>query len=274
VSAAAVVRTVGELRGALAGKEVSFVPTMGALHAGHASLIRSSAAERMTNVVSIFVNPTQFNVADDLAKYPRDLESDLTVAAEAGADLVFAPSIDEMYPKGDSTRVSVASVAEGFEGASRPGHFDGVATIVAKLFLIVQPTTAWFGEKDWQQCCVVSRLVHDLHMPVALRFGETVRESDGLAMSSRNARLDSTSRQAAPALYKELNHAVELARQGRPLGELEMKASAKLSQVGFDVDYFKFVNPETMKSATVAASSRIVAAASIGGVRLIDNVAV
>ncbi|MEO7453732.1 MAG: pantoate--beta-alanine ligase, partial [Fimbriimonadales bacterium] len=171
-----------ELRAALADKQVAFVPTMGYLHEGHASLIKLAAETGMTAVVSNFVNPTQFDDPKDFVSYPRDLERDSQVAADAGCEVLFVPTVEEIYPPGDMTTISVAGVSEGFEGVHRLGHFDGVATVVAKLFIIVQPSVAFFGEKDWQQCRVVARMAEDLLMPVELRFCPTLRESDGLAM--------------------------------------------------------------------------------------------
>ena len=268
------VRKVSELRAALEGTEVSFVPTMGSLHEGHASLVQLSAQDRMTTVTSIFVNPTQFGDPNDLASYPRDLKTDVEIAEKSGCDIIFAPSVEEMYPQGDATRVRVSSVAEEFEGKHRPGHFEGVATVVAKLFIIIQPNVAWFGEKDWQQCCVVSRMVSDLHMPIELRFAPTVREKDGLAMSSRNVRLDSQEREKAPLIFENLSTAAATAREGGDMRLIEREAVRRLTELGFDVDYFNFVNPQEMTPAVKVEGSRIVTAASIGGVRLIDNLAV
>src|SRR5687768_770907 len=248
---------------------------MGFLHGGHASLVRLASATGHETVVSIFVNPTQFNDAADLAAYPRDIERDKQIASEAGCDILFVPAVDEIYPHGDSTRVSVSGVSETFEGKHRPGHFEGVATVVAKLFVIVQPNVAFFGEKDWQQCCVVSRMVEDLRMPVALQFGPTLREPDGLAMSSRNVRLSEEDRITASTLYDELTNAATLLRLHHAISTVEKRSVTKLEKEGFDVDYFNVVNAHAMLPATkLEGDLRIVAAATIGGVRLIDNVAV
>ena len=264
-----------DLRTALEGKDVAFVPTMGYLHEGHASLIRLASETGRTCVASVYVNPTQFNDPKDLEKYPRDFERDAQIAEAAGCDAVFAPSDEDMYPPGDSTRVTVGSVSDLYEGAHRPGHFDGVATVVAKLFLMIQPNIAFFGEKDWQQCCVVSRMVSDLRMPIELRFGPTVRESDGLAMSSRNVRLDKDAREKAPMIYDELTNAATLLRLHHAIATIEKRSIKKLTEAGFVVDYFSVVNAETMQpAAKLEGALRIVCAASIGGVRLIDNVAV
>jgi pantoate--beta-alanine ligase len=270
-----VVSKVIELRDQLADKNVAFVPTMGYLHEGHASLIRLAEETGLAVVVSIFVNPTQFNDPADLEAYPRDLERDLEIAEKAGCDIVFAPSFEEIYPAGDSTQVSVARVSELFEGIHRPGHFVGVATVVAKLFLMVQPNIAFFGEKDWQQCCVISRMVTDLAMPIDLRFGPTLRESDGLAMSSRNVRLSAEARAIAPKLYEELNNAATLLRLHHAISTVEKRSITKLQKYGFNVDYFNVVDANTMQPADkLQGDLRVVAAASIGGVRLIDNLAV
>ena len=270
-----IIEAVAEMRNALQDKQVAFVPTMGFLHEGHASLIRMAANTGYSTVVSIFVNPTQFNDSQDLENYPRNLVRDKQIAQKAGCDLLFVPSVEEMYAPGDSTRVNVSGVSEGFEGSHRPGHFDGVATVVAKLFLMVQPTIAFFGEKDWQQCCVVSRMVEDLCMPVELRYGPTLREQDGLAMSSRNVRLTPQDRQKAPVLYEELENAATLLRLHHAISAVEKRSSSKLKASGFDVDYFSVINADTMQPAKkLEGNLRIVAAASLGGVRLIDNVSV
>jgi pantoate--beta-alanine ligase len=270
-----IVNTISELRALLADKQVAFVPTMGSLHDGHASLIQMAAETGMTPVVSIFVNPTQFNNPSDLLNYPRDLKSDRRIAKDAGCEVLFTPSVDEIYPAGDSTRVQVSGVSEGFEGAHRPGHFEGVATVVAKLLIIVQPNVAFFGEKDWQQCRVVARMVEDLKMPVELRFGPTLRESDGLAMSSRNVRLTPESRQVAPALFEEMQDAATLLKLHHAISTVERRSIAKLEAKGFKVDYFSVVNANTMEKASkLEGELRLVVAGSIGEVRLIDNVAV
>src|SRR5580698_6380927 len=207
-----VVETAADCRHTLeqardAGRSVGLVPTMGALHAGHVSLMARARAECDTVAVSIFVNPLQFGDPDDIAHYPRTLDWDLAVCAEAGVDIVFAPSVTEMYPEWPApvaTTVSVRGVSEGWEGASRPGHFDGVATVVAKLFSIAGPCRAYFGEKDYQQLAVVSQMVRDLSLPVVVVGCPIVREADGLALSSRNVRLSAVERQAAMVLSRAL----------------------------------------------------------------------
>jgi pantoate--beta-alanine ligase len=233
-----------------AGRTVGLVPTMGALHEGHASLIRRSAAECDLTAVTVFVNPLQFGPAEDLTAYPRDLEADVAVAAAAGAGMVFAPPVEEMYPGGPPA-VSVHVAGEDvLEGASRPGHFDGVATVVAKLFNLAGPCRAYFGEKDWQQLRVVRRLVADLSFPVDVVGCPTVREADGLARSSRNARLSPDERRAATVLYRALR-----AHPGRPMADVVAEEPlATLDYAEVDGD-------------------RLVIAARIGGVRLIDNLA-
>ena len=267
-----VVSTVAEVRAALHDKDVALVPTMGFLHEGHASLIRMAAETGMTVAVSIFVNPTQFNDPADLQSYPRDLERDKALALEAGCDVLFVPALEEMYPLGDSTRFSVGGIANVYEGEHRPGHFEGVATVVAKLFLIVQPNVAIFGEKDWQQCLVVSRMVKDLHMPIDLRFGPTLREPDGLAMSSRNARLTDTDRAIASQLYQQLVTAAEGIRAAK--ADPADKAIKQLEQAGFRVEYLAVVDRDSLLPTKSAENARVIAAAWLGDVRLIDNLAV
>jgi pantoate--beta-alanine ligase len=266
--------TAAELREALHDREIAFVPTMGYLHDGHASLIRVASTTGMTTVVSIFVNPTQFNDPSDLAKYPRDLDRDVEIAEAAGCAALFVPDVDEIYPPGDSTRVVVAGVTENFEGKFRPGHFDGVATVVAKLFLIVQPNIAFFGEKDWQQCCVVARMIRDLHMPIELAIGPTIREPDGLAMSSRNVRLTSEQRRLAPSLFNSLQRAATAIRRADDPARVEAEEIRVLRGEGFSVDYFCAVDAETLLPRKEVEGVRILAAASLGEIRLIDNIAV
>lgn len=271
MSGVQIYKTVAEIRDALSEKQVAFVPTMGSLHAGHQHLIEAAASLDMITVVSIFVNPTQFNDPDDFENYPRNLGDDVARAECAGCDVIFAPEPKEIYPPGDSTKVVVSGVTEGFEGTHRPGHFDGVATVVTKLFLVVQPNVAVFGEKDWQQCLVVRRLIDDLHLPIELQICKTLREPDGLAMSSRNARLTSEQRKVAPLLYERLCKAAEAARNGSP--EVESENISALAESGFTVDYFEIVDPMTM-TPSAGPGSHIVAAASLGDVRLIDNLLV
>lgn len=280
-----VVRTPDELSKAVLDRKgpVYFVPTMGYLHEGHASLIRMAAKDRDANkprgtvVMSLFVNPTQFNDPEDLEKYPRDEEHDKKIAQEAGCDVIFAPPLEVVYPSGlQTTRIHVPRVSERWEGEYRPGHFDGVATIVAKLFHMVLPDYAYFGEKDWQQCRVIAKMVDDLNFPVYLKFGETVREDDGLAMSSRNALLRPEVRLKAPALHRAISQAAKAFSEGRPARICETDAAQAMLDAGFTkVDYVAIVDGMTLDPIdSPAPGARVLAAAHIGGVRLIDNVAV
>ena len=201
------VRTAGELRAALAlsrAEEIGLVPTMGAYHAGHLALLRAARDENDLLVVSLFVNPAQFDSGDDLTAYPRDEERDARIAAEAGADILFAPPVEELYPPGYQTWIDVEELSRGLEGAARPGHFRGVATVCCKLFNLVRPTRAYFGQKDAQQVAVVRRMARDLHLDVELRVVPTVRDEDGLALSSRNVRLSPEERTRALALHRAL----------------------------------------------------------------------
>ena len=221
-----------ELRG-LSGP-VAFVPTMGALHEGHLELVRRGRRQGGTVVVSVFVNPTQFGPGEDFTRYPRDLNRDAALAADAGADVVYAPSVETMYPRGAMTRVVVPEVTDRYEGAHRPGHFEGVATVVLKLFEQVRPDLALFGRKDLQQCVVVRRMVEDLDVPVRLEFVPTFREPDGLAMSSRNVHLSPEERTLAPRLHAVLTEAAEGVTQGDPRAVLA-RARDRLTGSGFAV---------------------------------------
>jgi pantoate--beta-alanine ligase len=267
------------------GRTIGLVPTMGALHEGHLALVRLAAREADTVVVSVFVNPTQFDRPDDLAAYPRDLTGDERALAGLGAAapaLVFAPSAAEMYPRPPVTSVSVSGLTEHLCGASRPGHFDGVATIVTKLLHVVGPDVAVFGRKDRQQLAVIERLVADLDLPTRVVGGPTVREGDGVALSSRNRRLDADARQAARGLVGALRAAVLAARAARDAGRdldpatLREATLPVLVQPGVEVDYVEVVDPTTMAPVTlpVAPTGRLVVAvaAFVGEVRLIDNV--
>lgn len=246
-----------------AGRTVGLVPTMGALHEGHASLIRRSAAECDVTAVTVFVNPLQFGPSEDFATYPRDLSGDVDVAAAAGAGLLFAPPVDDMYPQRPTVTVTVAG-EDMLEGASRPGHFDGVATVVAKLFNLAGPCRAYFGEKDWQQLRVVRRLAADLSFPVEVVACPTVRDADGLALSSRNAGLSADERRAATVLYRALRAGVA----ARMAGERSR-------------DTVRRIMVDTVASEPLAAldyadvlPDRLLIAARVGGVRLIDNMEV
>ena len=218
--------------GARAGRKIGFVPTMGALHEGHLSLVRAAKAECDCTVVSIFVNPSQFGPNEDLAKYPRTLDADLALLAGCGADLVFAPSNDEVYRAGHATWVEVGSVAEPLEGAFRPGHFRGVATVVLKLLNMVQPDAAYFGQKDYQQALVIRRMAADLDVPVAIRVCPTVREPDGLAMSSRNRYLSPAARRRALVLWKSLQLAGKLVEEGQRDAARDRRADARVDRDG------------------------------------------
>jgi len=275
-----VTRTVAEIRDEVrmarrAGRRVGLVPTMGFLHEGHLSLIRRAAAECDLVIVSIFVNPTQFNDAADLEAYPRNEERDVTLAATAGATTVFAPPVEEVYPKGFATSVQLhGPITETFEGAVRgPEHFWGVATVVTKLFGMVQPDVAYFGQKDAQQCVVVTRLVADLDLAVELVICPTVRESDGLAMSSRNVRLRGDDRDRALALIDGLDAAGAAVRAGETDGaEIERVATKAMLARGVDADYVAVVDPTTLAPlARVDGRALLVVAAHVGPVRLIDN---
>ena len=257
---------------------VGLVPTMGALHEGHLSLIRAARAANDVVVVSIFVNPTQFGPREDFARYPRDLERDRRLCEEAGADLIFSPSGDEMYPEGFSTWVDVEGLTVGLCGRSRPGHFRGVCTVVGKLLNICGPDRAYFGEKDAQQLAVIRRMVHDLDMRVEIVPCPTVREADGLAMSSRNVRLAPEERAQAPALYRALTAAKNLVAEGeRDVATVEGTIRGMLA---FEaplgrVDYIEIVRADDLSPVTTASGQCLMAlAVFFGGTRLIDNVPV
>jgi pantoate--beta-alanine ligase len=237
---------------------------MGALHEGHLSLVRAAKAECPVAVVSIYVNPSQFGPGEDLAKYPRTLQSDLEKLALCQTDLVFTPSDAEVYPPGHATWVEVGPVAEPLEGQLRPGHFRGVATIVLKLFHMSQADVAYFGQKDYQQTLVVRRMVRDLDVPIEIRVCPTVREPDGLAMSSRNAYLGPDARRRAAVLWKSLEAARQLAGRGQ--------RDAEIIAGGVSIDYAAVVDPETLRPVrTVAGATLAAVAVRIDGTRLIDN---
>lgn len=268
-----VVRTVSELRN-IAHPTNHLVPTMGALHEGHLSLIRAAAESNNQVVVSIFVNPTQFGPNEDLESYPRNEDRDFEIAREAGARIIFAPTVQEMYPQG-TVSIKAGGVATRWEGFHRPGHFDGVATVVAKLFNMVGPRCAHFGLKDYQQCRVIAQLVDEMAFPLSLAFHETVREPDGLAMSSRNRYLSLDERKRAPKLYQQLCIAEQLLRQGHSVAETRDECVQKLAQAGFLIQYFALVDAFTLEPVeSLINESRLLVAAYIGSTRLIDNVAV
>ncbi len=272
------VHTVKEVREALeSAKEIHLVPTMGALHAGHEALLRTARKESGTLVASIFVNPLQFGPKEDYALYPRSLPLDLEICERNGADLVFAPPAGEMYPLPQLTFVDVTRVSEHLCGKFRPGHFRGVATVVLKLFNIVRPDRAYFGEKDIQQLAVIRRMVSDLNLPVGVVGVPTVREPDGLALSSRNKYLSPAERQAAPALHRALREAVARIRSGeRDAAVIRQAAVAVLGESPLiRPEYFEIVDPEDLQPDwTIAGPVRVAAAIWIGSTRLIDNVAI
>lgn len=271
--------TVSELRTHLKmerqnGKSVGFVPTMGAFHAGHVALMRKAVQECDSVVVSVFVNPTQFAPTEDLAKYPRDLNRDSRMAQEAGVSALFAPTPEVMYPAGHQARVTVPDVAARWEGERRPTHFAGVATVCTMLFNIVGADRAYFGRKDYQQLRVIERMVEDLHIPVRIVPVETVRESDGLAMSSRNVYLDEEQRAAALCIRKGLLAAATLYEGGcRSAADLQAAAMATIEAEALaEPDYVGVVDPETLEPLeTVGSGATVLSAARIGTTRLIDN---
>ena len=261
-----VVRTVAEVREALGeprgrGERIGLVPTMGAFHAGHVALIRAAREGCDVVVVSLFVNPSQFNAAEDLARYPRDEAADASIAEAEGVDVLFAPTADELYPPGFDTWVDPGALATVLEGAARPGHFRGVATVCEKLFSIVQPDVAWFGQKDAQQVAVVRRLVADLNIPLDIRVVPTVRDPDGLALSSRNVFLSPTERQLALALPRSLNAGAAAHAAGTD--PVAAARSVLDAERGLTVDYV---------AVAEFGVPTLVAAVRVGSTRLIDNV--
>ncbi len=281
-SAVDVITTIAGLR-ALAdahrreGRTVGFVPTMGYLHEGHLSLVRASVADCDVTVVSIFVNPLQFAPSEDLASYPRDLDRDLALCAEAGADVVFTPSVEEMYPEPMDTAVVVSGLSATMEGASRPDHFAGVATVVAKLFSIVGPCRAYFGEKDWQQLAVVTRMARDLALPVEVVGCPIVREPDGLAMSSRNVYLTPAERAAASVLSRALRAGAESVGRGErsPDGVRRTMGAIIAAEPLAEIDYVEVVDAATLdRLAEIAGEVRLLVAARFGRPRLLDNLGV
>jgi pantoate--beta-alanine ligase len=277
----AVARTVAGLREAVGGwrakgEPVGLVPTMGALHRGHLALVAAAHEQCERVVASLFVNPKQFGPREDFAAYPRDEAADLAKFGEAGVNLVFAPSVEEMYPPGFASNIRIAGVSEALEGARRPGHFDGVATVVAKLLLQCLPDAAFFGEKDYQQLMVVRCLVRDLNIPLRIEGVPTVREPDGLALSSRNVYLSPEERRVAPRLYRVLNDTAAVLRE-RPDAAAPALAGgiSALDRAGFVTDYLELRDAADLSSMiTLDRPARLLAAARLGRTRLIDNIAV
>ena len=276
-----VARSVNALREAVAAwrarqERIGLVPTMGAIHAGHLALVQAARGQCDRVVASLFVNPKQFGPSEDFAAYPRSEAADLAAFAQAGVDLVFVPAVVEMYPSGFATSVEVGGVSDGLESAHRPGHFDGVATVVAKLLLQCLPDAAYFGEKDYQQLLVVRRLARDLDIPVRIEGVATVREADGLALSSRNAYLSPAERRIAPLLYRVLRDtaAALSTRPGTVTAALE-RGVAALGAGGFAVDYLELRGAADLAPMPrLNGPARLLAAARLGRTRLIDNILV
>jgi pantoate--beta-alanine ligase len=269
------IRTIAELRAELteAPRPVGLVPTMGFFHDGHLSLMRAAREANATVVVSLFVNPTQFGPSEDLDAYPRDEERDLALAEAQGVDIVFAPSVDQIYPEGFATTVDVGGLTEALEGTARPGHFKAVTTVVAKLFNIVGPDVAYFGQKDAQQALVISKMVRDLDMPLRIEVCPTVREPHGLAMSSRNAYLAPTERERALALSRALRAAEAAVAAGRIDAQAVIAAAKhELDEAGIEPEYLELRNATDLTPVErVNGSTLLAVAARVGRARLIDN---
>jgi pantoate--beta-alanine ligase len=275
------IKTVAALRCAVAawraaGERVALVPTMGALHEGHLSLVDLAREKAERCVVSIFVNPTQFGPNEDLDAYPRDTEGDLAKLAARDVDAAFLPDVSEIYPEGFATTVRVSGISDGLCGDARPGHFDGVATVVTKLLLQCLPDIAIFGEKDYQQLLVIRRLALDLNIPVEILGGPIKRETDGLALSSRNAYLSATERQAAPKLQQALQQTAARLKNGDTMDNAARDALAELDAAGFRPDYFELRDAANLQplARLETRPARLLAAAWLGRTRLIDNIAV
>jgi pantoate--beta-alanine ligase len=274
------VRTIAELRGAVAafraaGERVALVPTMGALHAGHMALVEAAKRAGTRIVASIFVNPRQFGAGEDLGRYPRKEAADTRMLSDTGCDLLWLPPVEVMYPEGFATTVSVAGVSDGLDGAARPGHFDGVATVVTKLFNQVSPDIAYFGEKDFQQLAVIRRMVADLDMPLEIVGVPTQRDDDGLALSSRNIYLDDAERARAVALPRALGVAARAIEKGGAPEAALAAARDALTAAGFVIDYVTLVDAETLgEQPDPTRPRRLLAAARMGSTRLIDNIEV
>ncbi len=276
------VTTIDEMRAfrnaiAASGKRLGLVPTMGALHEGHLSLVRAAREKSDFVAVSVFVNPTQFGPNEDFAQYPRDLKSDSALLEREHVDVIFAPCVEEMYPAGAVTWVTVEGMSDRLCGKSRPGHFRGVTTVVSKLFHIIEPGTAFFGQKDAAQVAIIRRMVRDLNMPVRIEVCPIIREADGLALSSRNAYLNPAERRSALVLYRSLQRAKELFDQGER-NSAKLIASGKqefATEPSARLDYFEIVDPESLEPIfTISGRALIAVAAFAGNTRLIDNLVV
>jgi pantoate--beta-alanine ligase len=274
------IRAVEQLKAAVnalraSGKTIAFVPTMGALHAGHLSLVEEGRKRADAVIASIFVNPKQFGEGEDFGRYPRQEEADAAMLANAGCDLLWLPSVEDIYPPGFATTITVAGVSERWEGEARPGHFDGVATVVARLLLAVRPDVAIFGEKDFQQLAVIKRMSADLGLGVEIAGAPIVRDADGLALSSRNAYLSADERTRALALPQALEAARSAIMSGTPVAEALREARSSLTAASFSVDYVALVDADTLEPLDAPQGEmRLIAAATIGSTRLIDNLAV
>ena len=275
-----IVRTLSELRAACDSVRatrgsLALVPTMGALHQGHAALVRAAVASGGAVVTSIFVNPLQFSPNENLSRYPRDEAGDLALLKANGCDIAWLPDVETLYTPGDATTITVAGPAEGWEGAARPGHFRGVATVCARLFGHTRADRAYFGEKDWQQLQVIRRMVADVPLPVEIAAVPTVREADGLALSSRNRFLTTGERALAPLLYRVLNETASVLTGGEDADAPLRQARERLAGAGFEVEYFTLVDGPGLTSVDRAApGARLIATALLGGVRLLDNLGV
>ena len=276
-----IIRRLEQLAPALAvlrsgGEKLALVPTMGALHAGHMALVAEARRRAKRVVATIFVNPLQFGANEDLERYPRPEQADAEMLAQNGCDLLWIPAVDEIYPAGFATRINVAALSERWEGEARPGHFDGVATVVAKLLLSVRPDVALFGEKDFQQLAVIRRMAADLARGVEIAGVPTVRDADGLALSSRNAYLSADERRSAEALPTALNNAATAIRSGDPVSAALAAARQSLADAGFTrIDYVALVDAASLEPLDGPdGAMRLIAAATIGTTRLIDNIAV
>lgn len=275
-----IARTLPDLRQACAqlrrsADSLAFVPTMGALHAGHRALVRAGVKSGAATAASIFVNPLQFGPTEDLSRYPRDEAGDLAALEEEGCALAWLPDVATMYPPDEATTIVPSGPAERWEGDARPGHFRGVATVCAKLFGQVRPDRAYFGEKDWQQVQVIKRMVADLLLPLEIVAVETVREPDGLALSSRNRFLTPEDRATAPFLNQTLRHVAQRLLAGETASVVLAEATSALSARGFDVNYLALVDgPSLAPIHHNAPNSRLITAARLGTVRLLDNIAI